>query len=97
MTARLGDFRIIYGIHLYAGLLIVSAYVAATCGAAVLSGYRRIAIFGIVNLIAVAVLARLAIDGFASLWCAWAALTAGAIAAHLRAHSGNTTVTQMLA
>lgn len=96
VTAGLGDLRLVYGIHLHAGLLIVSAYVAATCGAAVLSGYRRVAIFGTVNLIAVAVLARVAIDGFASLWCAWAAFTAGAIALHLRARSGNTTLAQLL-
>ena len=97
VTARLGDFHLSYGIHLHGGLLIVAAYVAATCGATVFSGYRRVAIFGVVNLVAVAVLAKLAIDGFASLWCAWAALTAGAIALHLRAHSDDKTVTQLLA
>ena len=97
VTARLGDFRVVYGVHLHAGLLIVSAYIAATCGAAVLSGYRRIAIFGIVNLVGVAILARLAIDGFASLWCAWAAVAASAIALHLRARSGDKTVTELLA
>ena len=41
-------------------------------------------VFGVVNLVAVAVLANLTIDGFASLWCAWAAVTAGFIALHLR-------------
>jgi hypothetical protein len=46
---------------------MVSAYVAATCGAAMFSGYHHIAILGVVNLIAVAAVARLAIDGFASL------------------------------
>ena len=45
---------------------MVSAYVPATCGAAIFSGYH-IAILGVVNLIAVAAVARLAIDGFASL------------------------------
>lgn len=51
---------------------------------ALFSRYRHTAIFGVVNLIAVAVIARLAIDGFASLWCGWAALTSIAIAAHIR-------------
>ena len=84
VTARLGDFHVGYSIGLHAGLLVVAAYVVATCGALLLSGYRYLAIFGVVNLIAVAVLARLTIDGFASLWCAWAAITAGVIALGLR-------------
>ena len=84
VTARLGDHHLSYGIRLHAGLGIVTAYVLATCGSAVFSGYRHIAIFGIVNLIAVAALARLEIDGFASLWCGLAALTSVAIALHLR-------------
>ena len=84
VTASLGHYHVSYGTGLNSGVVIVGAYVVATCGSLVLSGYRHIAILGIVNLIAVAILARLAIDGFASLWCAWAALTSGAIAAHLR-------------
>ena len=84
VTARLGDHHLSYGIHLHAGLGIVTAYVLATCGSAIFSGYRHIAIFGVVNLIAVAALAHVEIDGFASLWCAWAALTRVAIALHLR-------------
>jgi hypothetical protein len=62
----------------------VAAYVVATCGSLLFSGYRDIAIFGVVNLIAVAVLAHLEIDGFASLWCGWAAISSGAVALHLR-------------
>ena len=84
VTARLGDYHVSYGIGLHAGFLIVVAYVAVTCGSLLFSGYGQLAVFGVVNLIAVAVLARLAIDGFASLWCAWAALTSGVIALNLR-------------
>jgi hypothetical protein len=40
--------------------------------------------FGAVNLVAVIVLARLCANGFASLWCFYAALASGAIALHLR-------------
>jgi hypothetical protein len=43
-----------------------------------------VAVLGAVNLVAVAKLAKLAVDGFASLWCGWAAVTSGAIALHLR-------------
>jgi len=84
VTARLGRDHIAYDIKLHAGFLIVTAYVIATCGSLIFSGYRHIAIFGVVNLIAVAVIARLAIEGFASLWCGWAALTSLAIAVHIR-------------
>jgi len=84
VTSRLGHLHVSYGIGLHSSLVVVSAYVVATCGSLVLSGYRRVALFGVVNLIAVAVLARLTIDGFASLWCGWAAVTSAAIALHLR-------------
>ena len=67
-----------------AWLAVVALYVVATCGALLFSGYRHIEIFGVANLIAVALLAWLTIDGFASLWCAYAALAAGAIALHMR-------------
>ncbi len=40
--------------------------------------------------VAVAVLARLTIHGFASLWCGWAALCSGAFALHLRYGQGGT-------
>jgi hypothetical protein len=84
IVAKLAHYHIAYGIHPGAGGLIVGVYVVATCGALLFSGYRDIAIFGIVNLIVVAALARLTIDGFASLWCGWAAVASGAMALHLR-------------
>ncbi len=84
VTAALAHYHLSYGVGLRSGGLIVAAYVLATCGSLVLSGHRDIAAFGLVNLVAVAVLARLEIDGFASLWCGWAAITSGAIALHFR-------------
>jgi hypothetical protein len=84
VSASLGDDHVSYSIKLHAGVIIVAAYVAATCASAIFSGYRHIAMFGVVNLIAVAVIARLTIDGFASVWCGWAALTSLAIAWHVR-------------
>jgi hypothetical protein len=92
VTAKLGHFHLSYAIHRGAGLVIVTAYIAATCGALLLSGYRHIALYGIINLIAVILLARLAIDGFASLWCGWAAVTSCAIALHLRSGKPNRSV-----
>jgi len=75
----------------------VAVRVLATCGSVVLSGYRYLAGSGWVNLLAVAILARLTIDGFASLWCAWAAVAAGVIAIHLRSGDPGRTVAALLA
>jgi hypothetical protein len=84
VVAELAHYHLTYAIDLRAGGLVVTAYVIATCGSLVFSGHHDIALFGWVNLVAVALLARLAIDGFASLWCGWAAITSGAFAIHLR-------------
>lgn len=97
VSATLGDHHIGYSIGLHAGFLIVVAYVAVTCGALLFSGYRSLAIFGVVNLVAVAVLAHVTIDGFASLWCGWAALTSGAIALNLRFGGIHSSLTQQAA
>ncbi len=90
VTAALGNYHVSYGTGLHAGFGIVVAYMVATCGSLLFSGFRIVLIFGLVNLVAVAVLAHLAITGFASLWCAWAAITSGAIAAHVRFSQGST-------
>ena len=83
-SVALRPYHLAYSLKLSDGLLIVSLYVVAVCGALLFSGSRRIVIFGIVNLIAIAVIARLTIDGFASVWCGWAAISSGAIAIQLR-------------
>lgn len=89
VTASLGNHHIEYGISLSAGALVVGLYIVATCGSLVFSGYPHVTLFGAVNLVAAIVLARLATNGFASIWCAWAAVASGAIALHLRlAHEG---------
>jgi hypothetical protein len=84
VTVRLGSHHLAYGIGLRNGILIVGLYVVATCGSLLCSGYRGIVIFGVANLIAVVILARLTADGFTSLWCFYAALVSGFIALHMR-------------
>jgi len=84
VTVRRGTFHLAYSIGLQHGILIVGLYVVATCGSLLLSGYKHIVIFGLGNLVAVVVLAVLTADGFASLWCFYAAVTSGAISLHLR-------------
>jgi hypothetical protein len=77
-------YHLAYTVGLSHGGLVVALYVVAICGALLFSGYRHIAIFGLANLAAVALLARLTLDGFTSIWCAYAALSAAAIAIHMR-------------
>lgn len=84
VTARLGSYHLGYSIGLHYGVLVVGLYVFATCGSLLMSGYRDFVIFGVANVVAVVVLARLTADGFTSLWCFYAALACGAICLHMR-------------
>jgi hypothetical protein len=81
---RLRPYHLAYSLNFSHGALIVVLYVAAICGTLLLSTRRRVVTFGIVNLVAVGVIAWLTVDGFASVWCGWAAITSGAIALHVR-------------
>ena len=83
-TAELGDFHVAYSVGLEHTVVVVGLYVIATCGAMLASTLRPVRWFGVANLVAVVVLARLSADGFASLWCFYAALASAAIAVHLR-------------
>ena len=83
-TARIGSYHLSYSIGLAHGTLVVGLYIVATCGAMLASGFRHILWFGVSNLVAIAVLARLSADGFTSLWCLYAAVASGAIALYLR-------------
>ena len=84
VSVKLAPYHLSYSIRLSDGLLIVALYVVAVCGPLLVSGYRNVALFGIVNLVAVIIIARLTISGFASVWCGWAAITSGAITWHCR-------------
>jgi hypothetical protein len=84
VTVRLGSYHLAYSIGLRHGILIIGLYVVATCGPLLVSGYRDIFVFGLANLVVVIILARLTADGFASLWCFYAALASGAITLHMR-------------
>jgi hypothetical protein len=84
VVVKLAPYHLSYGLRIPDGFLIVAVYVAAVCGPLLLSGYRNVAIFGMVNLIAVIIIARLTISGFASVWCGWAAVSSAAITLHCR-------------
>jgi len=81
---ELASYHLSYSIRVPDGFLVVALYVVAVCGPLLMSGYRNVVIFGAVNLVAVIVIARLTISGFASVWCGWAAVTSAAIALHCR-------------
>jgi hypothetical protein len=81
---RLAPYHLSYGIQVSDSFLIVALYVATVCGPLLVSGYRNVVIFGLVNLVAVIVIARLTISGFASVWCGWAAVSSAAITLHCR-------------
>jgi hypothetical protein len=83
-TVHLGSYHLAYSIGLRHGVLVVGLYVVATCGPLLVSGMRHIFWFAVANVVAVVVLARLCADGFTSLWCFYAALASGAIAAYMR-------------
>jgi hypothetical protein len=83
-TVVLGRYHLAYSVGLQHGIVIIGFYIVATCGSMLASGFRDIVVFGLANVVAVAILARLSADGFASLWCFYAAIACGAILLHMR-------------
>jgi len=83
-SVTLGSYHLAYSIGLQHGMVVIGFYIVATCGSLLASGFRHIVVFGAANVVAVAILARLSADGFASLWCFYAALACGAILLHMR-------------
>ncbi|HUY29689.1 MAG TPA: DUF6629 family protein [Acidimicrobiales bacterium] len=81
---RLAPYHLSYGMRLGDGGLVVVLYVVAVCGALLCSSERPVVLFGVVNLVAIAVIAVLTVDGFTSVWCGWAAVSSGAIVVYLR-------------
>jgi hypothetical protein len=99
VNVRLRPHHLAYSIDLSHGGLVVALYVAAICGTLLLSTRRRVVTFGVVNLVAVGIVAWLTVDGFASVWCGWAAISSGAIALHMRVgkvHGGRRLAVQPL-
>jgi hypothetical protein len=78
------DLHIAYHVRIPAGRLMTALYVVAVCGALLASTRPTIKWFGVVNGIAVVLLAVTIADGVASLWCVWAAVTSVLIDLHLR-------------
>lgn len=65
------------------GSLLTLVYVVAVIGPAVLSGYRSVVIWGVVNLVGLVVVAIVYREAFASLWCVYAAMTSVFVLLHM--------------
>ena len=55
-------------------------YDLATLGAVLVSSYRSLQLWGMINILAIGVLSLVEREGLPSLWCFWAACTSGCIA-----------------
>jgi uncharacterized protein DUF6629 len=72
-----------YATGLSHGGILSVGYVVAVIGPAVLSGYRSVVMFGLVNLAGLLIVAIVYLDAFASLWCVYAALTSAFVMVHM--------------
>lgn len=72
-----------YATGLRHGDLLALGYVVAVIGPALLSKYRSVVAFGLVNLFGLIVVAFLYEDAFASMWCVYAALTSAFVMVHM--------------
>lgn len=65
------------------GVVWAGLYIVAVIGPALMSGYRSIVAFGLLNLVGLTVVAVLANRGFASLWCIYAASASILVLVHM--------------
>lgn len=76
-----------YGLEYRVGLgfegFWTGAYIVATMGACLVSGYKTVIAFGVLNLIGLTVVGLAYTQAFASLWCVYAALVSVLILVHM--------------
>jgi hypothetical protein len=77
-------YAIGYQVGLTNSLWWAVLFVVAVIGPSLLSGYRSIVVFGVVNLVGLVAVGVLYLEAFASLWCVYAAVTSLLILVHLR-------------
>ena len=63
-------------------------YVVAICGALVVSSYRLVRVFGVLNLLGLIAVSMIYFAAFTSLWCAYAAVASLAVWLHMRSRRG---------
>jgi hypothetical protein len=91
------DRYISYDVGLDGGGVIAVLYVAATCLPMLLVSNRRLRLFAVLNLAAVATLAWLLASGLISLWCAWAAVVSLLIVVEVRSSAARSRSAQTAA
>jgi hypothetical protein len=69
--------------------VVTAGYLVATCAPLLVASRPSLRWYGIVNVIAVAVIAALSVGAVVSIWCVWAAVTSVAIAIYLRREQGD--------
>jgi hypothetical protein len=84
VDVRIDGSHLAYRLGMDHGGLLAGIYVIVACAPPMLASERRVAAFGVANLAAVVALVWIQSSALTSLWCAWAAVTSVAIAAHLR-------------
>ncbi len=77
------DHALAYGVGVPAAPVWAVLYVLAVIGPSLLSGYRSIVAFGVLNLVGLTTVAVLYARAFASLCCVYAALTSALVLLHL--------------
>lgn len=82
--ARISGHHIGYVLPHEPAPLVVVAYVAGTCGPALLSRRPEVRWFGAANLAVVLLLGVVQQTALISLWCAWAAVTSVFVLGHVR-------------
>jgi hypothetical protein len=88
------DHVITYTTDVHLGYVEAVAYVAATCGPALLSTRRHLRWFGVANLAGLAAAASVRYGAVTSVWCLYAALVSSLILLHLRRPLGYQTITR---
>ena len=64
-------------------VLWTGLYIVAVIGPPLLSGYPSLVVFGVANLVGLTIAGLAYFEGFASLWCIWAALSSVFIMVHM--------------
>jgi uncharacterized protein DUF6629 len=84
IDAHVHGHSIIYDSDVHFGYVVAAAYVAATCGSALLSGDAMLWRFGAANLAGLTLAAFFKYAAVTSVWCIYAALASGLIAVAVR-------------
>jgi hypothetical protein len=74
VSARAVQHTVQYGGAGDLAVLATVLYLVATCVPPLLSGFRAIVWFGVGNIVAVAVITIVQVEGLTSVWCVWAAV-----------------------